>query len=92
MLILTFHTVIQPMDSGPLGIASLQVPGLTADWTKPILAQVGSGEQTLRVGISVDCQKAPDPIVTNTVIVTLRAMDGRVLASQSFEYRKNWCY
>ena len=74
-LILTFHTVIRPVDSGPLGLLSLQVPGLASDWIEPILAQVGSGEQTLRVGVDVDCRKVPQPITTNEVIVTLRTAD-----------------
>ncbi len=90
-LILTFHTVIRPVDSGPLGLLSLQVPGLAADWTAPILAQVGSGEQTLRVGVDVDCRKVPQPITTNEVIVTLRTATDRVVVSQSFEYLKTWC-
>ncbi|MBI5567978.1 MAG: protein kinase [Chloroflexi bacterium] len=91
-LILTFRTFIWPADSGPLGLLSLQVPGIDPAVSEPILAQVGSGEQTLRVGLSVDCRRVPEPITTNEVGLTLRAESGEELLSQTLNYLKRWCY
>ncbi|MBP7687654.1 MAG: protein kinase [Thermoflexales bacterium] len=91
-LILTFRTVVRPSDSGPLGLLSLQVPGIDPTLIEPILAQVGSGEQTLRVGVSVDCRRWLESFTTDQVIVTLTSESGRVLLSQTVQYFKTWCY
>jgi tRNA A-37 threonylcarbamoyl transferase component Bud32 len=91
-LILTFRTIVQPVDSGPIGLLSLQAPGIEPGVSEPILAQVGSGEQTLRVGLSVDCRRVPEPITTNEVSLTLRAESGEELLSQTLNYIKRWCY
>jgi serine/threonine protein kinase len=90
-LILTFRTFVRPVDSGPIGLLSLQAAGIEPNLTDPILAQVGSGEQTLRVGVHVDCRRVPEPITTDEVIVTLRTESGEVLLSQTFNYIKRWC-
>ena len=90
-LILTFRTFVSPADSGPLGVLSLQVVGLEAGASEPIQAQVGSGEQTLRVGVSVDCRRLPRSLTTNQVLVTLTSSNGRELLSQTFQFRKAWC-
>ncbi len=91
-LILTFRTFVQPADSGPLGVLSLDVPGLGANVSAPVQAQVGSGEQTLRVGLIVDCRQLPRAFTTDQVVVTLRSNAGRELLSQTFQYFKAWCY
>lgn len=91
-LILTFRTFVLPADSGPLGLLNLQVPGIDPSVSEPIQAQVGSGEQTLRVGVSVDCRRLPRPFTTDEVMVTLSSESGRVLLSQTFQYTKAWCY
>lgn len=91
-LILTFRTFVRPSDSGPLGLLSLQVPGIDPTLSEPIQAQVGSGEQTLRVGVSVDCRGWLEPFTTDQVIVTLHSTSESVQLSQTFQYFKSWCY
>jgi hypothetical protein len=73
-------------------LLSLSAPGLDSNLSEPILAQVGSGEQTLRVGLSVDCRRVLEPITTNEVILALQAESGEVLLSQTLSYTKRWCY
>lgn len=91
-LILTFRTFVTPADSGPLGVLSLQVVGIDASVSEPIQAQVGSGEQTLRVGVTVDCRRVPRSLTTDQVLVTLTSNAGRELLSQTVQFRKAWCY
>ncbi len=90
-LILTFRTFVSPPDSGPLGVLSLRVAGLDASVSEPIQAQVGSGEQTLRVGVTVDCRRVPRSLTTDQVLLTLTSDTGRELLSQTVQFRKTWC-
>jgi hypothetical protein len=91
-LILTFRTHVRPDDSGPIGLLGLSAPGIGSNLSEPILAQVGSGEQTLRVGLSVDCRRVLEPITTNEVLLALKTESGQVLLSQTLNYTKRWCY
>jgi len=88
---LSFGTRIQPVDRGPIGTLSMSIPAIEPYVIEHGLAQVGSGEQSLRVSIKVDCRKVIDPIITRQVIVLLTDPSGKVLLSQTFDYTKQWC-
>jgi serine/threonine protein kinase len=88
---LSFGTRVLPLDRGPIGMLSMSIPPIEPYVIEHGLAQVGSGEQSLRVSIKVDCRKVIDPIITQQVIVTLTDTSGKVLLSQTFDYTKQWC-
>jgi hypothetical protein len=88
---LSFGTRVLPLDRGPIGTLSMSIPAIEPYVIEHGLAQVGSGEQSLRVSIKVDCRKVIDPIITRQVIVTLTDSSGKVLFSQTFDYTKSWC-
>jgi serine/threonine protein kinase len=88
---LSFGTRIQPVDRGLIGTLSMSIPLIEPYVIERGLAQVGSGEQSLRVSITVDCRQMIDPITTQQVIITLTDTSGKVLLSQTFDYTKRWC-
>jgi len=91
LLSLTFTTRVWPGDAGPIGTLSMTVPGAESYVIDRQLAQLGSGEQTLRVSLRIDCKRAPSPLMTREVILTLRAAGGQVLREQAVLYVKRWC-
>lgn len=90
-LMLTFRTTVSPADAGIVGVLSMDVPAVEPLVLNRTLAQVGSGEQVLRVGMSINCGQAQGPITSQQVALTIRADDGRVLLTQSLDYVKRWC-
>jgi serine/threonine-protein kinase len=90
-LSLTFRTSVLPADAGVIGVLSMSVPAVEALTIDRVLAQVGSGDQVLRVGVSINCGAVVEPIVSDQVIVTLRDADGQTLLTQTFDYIKRWC-
>lgn len=91
LLSLTFTTQVRPDDAGPIGTLSMTVPDAEPYVIDRQLAQLGSGEQTLRVSVRIDCNRAPAPLITRAVILTLRAADGQMLREQTVPYVKRWC-
>ncbi len=55
------------------------------------LAQVGSGEQVLRVGVAVNCGLSTGPLTSQQIILTIRDQAGQVLLTQPMDYQKRWC-
>ena len=55
------------------------------------LAQVGSGEQVLRVAITINCAKVTGPLISQQIILTLQDDQGKVLLTQPVPYIKRWC-
>ncbi len=69
----------------------MAVPAVESLVTDRTLAQVGSGEQVLRVALAINCGGITGPIVSPQVILTLRDPAGKVLLNQSIDYQKRWC-
>ncbi len=90
-LSLTFGTNVLPADAGIIGTLSMSVPAVEPFVTDRMLAQVGSGEQVLQVGVSINCGKTAGSVTSDQVVLTIGAQDGRVLLTQPVEYVKRWC-
>lgn len=88
---LTFRTLIQPVDAGPIGTLSMAVPAVEPYVIDRQLAQVGSGEQALRVSVRIRCAGAPTPLISREVVLTLRTADGQLVRTQTVGYVKRWC-
>jgi serine/threonine protein kinase len=88
---LTFSTNVLPPDAGVIGTLSLSVPEVEPFVSDRTLAQVGSGEQVLRVAVEVSCARMTTPVTSRQAILTLLDAQGRVLLTQTFEYIKRWC-
>lgn len=91
LLSLSFRTYVRPDNISPVGTLSMSVPAVEPFVISHDLADVGAGEQVLRVGVRVDCTKVVGPLTSDRVVITLRTKAGAVLATQSFEYIKRWC-
>ncbi len=90
-LSLTFRTSVLPADAGVIGTLSMGVPDVEAYVINRDLAQVGSGDQVLRVGVAINCGLTAGPIVSQQIILTLRNSNGQVLLTQPVDYQKRWC-
>jgi serine/threonine-protein kinase len=90
-LSLTFRTDVQPDDAGVVGTLSLAVPAVEPYVINRDLAQIGSGEQVLRVGVAINCGAITDPITSQQIILTIRNAAGQVLLTQPVDYQKRWC-
>jgi serine/threonine-protein kinase len=90
-LALTFRTSVLPVDAGPIGTLSLAVPPIEPLVVNRDLAQVGSGEQVLRVGVTINCGLIADPIISQQIVLTIRDETGRALLTQPLDYEKRWC-
>ena len=90
-LSLTFRTSILPVDAGIIGTLSMAVPAVEPLVLNRDLAQVGSGEQVLRVGVAINCGSIVDPIASQQIVLTIRDDTGRILLTQNVDYEKRWC-
>jgi serine/threonine protein kinase len=90
-LSLAFQTNVVPANAGIIGTLSIAVPAVESYVLDRTLAQVGSGEQVLRVTVSINCGKVTEPITSQQIILTLRDEKGKVLLTQSVAYEKRWC-
>jgi hypothetical protein len=90
-LSLTFRTTVLPADVGMIGTLSMAVPLIEPLVISRDLAQVGSGEQVLRVGVAINCGSIAEPIVSQQVILTIQDAAGNVLLTQPVDYEKHWC-
>jgi serine/threonine-protein kinase len=90
-LALTFRTNIQPADAGVIGTLTLSVPEIEPFVEDRTLAEVGSGEQVLRVAVTVSCARMTPPLTSQQVVLTLHNPRGQVLRTQTLDYIKRWC-
>ena len=90
-LSLTFRTTVLPADAGVIGTLSMAIPPLEPLVVNRDLAQVGSGEQVLRVGVAINCGLITGPITSEQIILTIRSSTGQVLLTQPVDYEKRWC-
>jgi cell division septation protein DedD len=90
-LSLTFRTSVLPADAGIIGTLSMAVPAIEPLVVNRDLAQVGSGEQVLRVGVTINCISIVEPITSRQVVLTIEDEAGRVLLTQPVDYEKRWC-
>jgi serine/threonine-protein kinase len=90
-LSLTFRTNVQPADAGIVGTLSMAVPAVEPLVINRDLAQVGSGDQVLRVGVAISCGSVIDPIASQQIVLTLRDETGQTLLTQTLGYAKRWC-
>jgi serine/threonine protein kinase len=88
---LTFSTNVQPAEAGIIGTLSMEVPAVEPLVIDRVLAQVGSGDQVLRVGVSINCGSVVEPITSQQVVVALRDAAGQTLLTQTLDYTKRWC-
>jgi hypothetical protein len=88
---LTFRTSVLPADSGVIGMLSMAVPAIESLVINRDLAQVGSGEQVLSVGVAINCGSATEPITSRQIILTIRDEAGQALLTQTQDYEKSWC-
>ncbi len=90
-LALTFSTAVLPADSGVIGTLSMAVPDIEPQVIARDLAQVGSGDQVLRVGVAINCGSIAEPITSQQVILTIQDEAGQTLLTQTADYEKRWC-
>jgi hypothetical protein len=90
-LSLTFRTNVLPADAGIIGTLSMAVPAVEPLVVARDLAQVGSGEQVLRVGVAINCGSIAEPITSQQIVLTIRDDTGQVLLTQPVDYEKRWC-
>jgi hypothetical protein len=90
-LSLTFRTSVLPANAGIVGTLSMAVPEIEPLVINRDLAQVGSGEQVLRVGVAINCRSIVEPITSQQVVLTIRDKTGRLLLTQPVNYEKRWC-
>ena len=90
-LALTFSTSVLPADSGVIGTLSMAVPDIEPQVIARDLAQVGSGDQVLRVGVAINCGSIAEPITSRQVILTIQDEAGQTLLTQTADYEKRWC-
>jgi hypothetical protein len=90
-LALTFRTNVLPADAGIVGTLSLAVPAVEPLVINRDLAQVGSGDQVLRVGVAINCGSAVEPITSQQIVLTIRDETGQTLLTQTLDYTKRWC-
>ncbi len=90
-LSLTFRTTVLPADAGVIGTLSLAVPAVEPLVIARDLAQVGSGDQVLRVGVAINCGSITEPITSQQIILTIQDETGQTLLTQTVDYEKRWC-
>ena len=90
-LSLTFRTTVLPADAGIIGTLSMAVPAVEPLVVNRDLAQIGSGEQVLRVGVTINCRSIVDPIISQQIVLTIRDDTGQTLLTQTVDYEKRWC-
>jgi hypothetical protein len=90
-LALAFQTTVLPADVGIIGTLSMAVPAVEPLVRDRTLAQVGSGDQVLRVAVAINCAQVVDPVTSSQIVLTLRDPAGAVLLAQAFDYQKRWC-
>jgi serine/threonine-protein kinase len=90
-LSLTFRTAVLPADAGVVGMLSMAVPPVESRVINRDLAQVGSGDQVLQVGVAINCGPSAEPIISQQIILTIRDQTGRVLLTEPVPYEKHWC-
>jgi len=90
-LSLTFRTNVLPADAGIIGSLSMAVPAVEPLVVNRDLAQVGSGEQVLRVGVSINCGSVVEPITSQQIVLTIHDDTGQTLLTQTVDYEKRWC-
>lgn len=90
-LSLAFQTNILPANAGVIGTLSMAVPAVEPFVLDRTLAQVGSGDQVLRVAVAINCGNVAEPITSQQIILTLRDETGKMLLTQPLEYEKRWC-
>jgi hypothetical protein len=90
-LALTFSTAVLPADSGVIGTLSMAVPDVEPQVIARDLAQVGSGDQVLRVGVTINCGSIAEPITSQQVVLTIQDEAGQTLLTQTVDYEKSWC-
>jgi hypothetical protein len=82
---------VLPADSGVIGTLSMAVPAVEPLVIARNLAQVGSGEQVLSVGVTINCGSVTEPITSQQVVLTIQDEAGRTLLTQAVDYEKRWC-
>ena len=90
-LTLTLRTSVLPADSGIIGTLSMAVPAVESLVINRDLAQVGSGDQVLSVGVAINCASITEPITSQQIIMTIRDEARRALLTQALDYEKHWC-
>ena len=90
-LSLTFRTRVSPADAGIIGTLSMAVPDVEERVLNRDLAQIGSGDQVLRAGVSINCAGAEGPIISQQIVLTIRDTNNKVLLTQPVDYVKRWC-
>ena len=90
-LALTFHTSVLPAEAGVIGTLSMAVPAIESLVIDRGLAQVGSGDQVLSVGVAINCGSITEPITSRQIILTIRDKAGQALLTQTLDYEKSWC-
>ena len=90
-LSLAFQTNVLPADAGVIGTLSMAIPAVEPFVNDRELAQVGSGDQVLRVAVAINCGLVVDPIISSQIVLTLRDEAGNVLLTQAVDYQKRWC-
>jgi hypothetical protein len=90
-LLLTFRTNVLPADAGIVGTLSMEVPAVEPLVLDRTLAQVGSGEQVLRVGVTINCGPNMEPLTSQQIILTIQNDAGQALLTQTLDYEKRWC-
>ena len=88
---LAFQTTVLPADAGVIGTLSMAVPAIEPFVIDRELAQVGSGDQVLRVAVTINCGRVSDPVISPQIVLTLRDPAGAVLLTQAVDYQKRWC-
>ncbi|HTP07881.1 MAG TPA: hypothetical protein VMP08_06505, partial [Anaerolineae bacterium] len=76
---------------GIIGSLSMAVPAVEPLVVNRDLAQVGSGEQVLRVGVSINCGSVVEPITSQQIVLTIHDDTGQTLLTQTVDYEKRWC-
>jgi len=82
---------VLPADAGIIGSLSMAVPAVEPLVVNRDLAQVGSGEQVLRVGVSINCGSVVEPITSQQIVLTIHDDTGQTLLTQTVDYEKRWC-
>ena len=80
-----------PADAGIVGTLALAVPAVESLVVSRDLAQVGSGDQVLRAGVTINCGSIGEPTTSRQIVLTIRDDTGRALFTETLDYEKRWC-
>lgn len=69
----------------------MSVPPIESRVVERDLFRVGSGEQFMRVSITINCAGVSAPITTDEIVLIVQDDQGRTLLSQTVPYVKTWC-